>query len=106
MRTYQKVGRKRGQTEDLPGYPEYTEDEDIYRNAKEEDEIDPENIHRKKKTSFQEDSVTEEEDESGTDLDIPGAELDDDLEELGSEDEENNYYSLSDDHADDLEDLI
>jgi hypothetical protein len=30
---------------------------------------------------------------SGDDLDVPGAELDDDMEDLGSEDEENNYYS-------------
>jgi hypothetical protein len=29
-------------------------------------------------------------------LDIPGAELDDDSEDIGSEDEENNYYSLGD----------
>ena len=30
---------------------------------------------------------------SGDDLDVPGSELDDDMEDLGSEDEENNYYS-------------
>jgi hypothetical protein len=41
------------------------------------------------------------EDISGSDLDVPGSELDDELEEIGSEDEENNYYSLgSDDHND------
>lgn len=33
---------------------------------------------------------------SGRDLDIPGAELDDDNEDIGEEDEENNYYSQSD----------
>ena len=32
-----------------------------------------------------------------TDLDIPGAELDDDDESIGEEDEENNYYSLGGD---------
>ena|SRR5215216_5696749 len=32
-----------------------------------------------------------------TDLDIPGSELDDENEELGEEDEENNYYSLGGD---------
>ena len=37
------------------------------------------------------------------DLDIPGAELDDDLEIIGSEDEENNYYSLGGDNHNDLE---
>ena len=40
---------------------------------------------------------------SGDDLDIPGAELDDDMENIGSEDEENNYYSLGGDDHDDLE---
>ena len=36
---------------------------------------------------------------SGSDLDVPGAELDDEEESLGSEDEENNSYSLGgDDH--------
>ena len=40
-----------------------------------------------------------EEDMTGNDLDVPGAELDDEQENIGSEDEENNYYSLGgDDH--------
>jgi len=33
-------------------------------------------------------------DQSGRDLDVPGAEDDDDNEDLGEEDEENNEYSL------------
>jgi hypothetical protein len=37
------------------------------------------------------------------DLDIPGAELDDKQEEIGSEDEENNYYSIGGDNHNDLE---
>jgi hypothetical protein len=41
--------------------------------------------------------------ESGSDLDIPGAELDDELEMIGSEDEENNYYSLGGDDHNDLD---
>ena len=40
---------------------------------------------------------------TGEDLDIPGAELDDADEEIGKEDEENNYYSLGGDDHDDLE---
>lgn len=36
-------------------------------------------------------------------LDIPGAELDDDNEAIGEEDEENNYYSLGGDNKDSLE---
>jgi hypothetical protein len=33
----------------------------------------------------------------GSDLDVPGSDLDDAQEEVGSEDEENNYYSLGGD---------
>ncbi|MBK8521057.1 MAG: hypothetical protein WAT20_10075 [Ferruginibacter sp.] len=33
---------------------------------------------------------------TGEDLDIPGAELDDEAEETGAEDEENNGYSIAD----------
>jgi hypothetical protein len=39
----------------------------------------------------------------GEDLDIPGSELDDADEEIGEEDEENNYYSLGGDNHEDLE---
>jgi hypothetical protein len=37
------------------------------------------------------------------DLDIPGADLDDEEENLGEEDEENNYYSLGGDRHENLE---
>ena len=40
-------------------------------------------------------------DVSGSDLDVPGSELDDEQERIGSEDEENNYYSLGGDRHDD-----
>lgn len=40
-------------------------------------------------------------DHTGDDLDVPGSELDDDQEEIGSEDEENNYYSLGGPDKDD-----
>jgi hypothetical protein len=40
-------------------------------------------------------------DMSAADLDVPGAELDDASEEVGSEDEENNYYSLGGDGLED-----
>jgi hypothetical protein len=36
-------------------------------------------------------------------LDVPGAELDDADEQIGEEDEENNYYSLGGDDHNDLE---
>ena len=40
---------------------------------------------------------------TGSDLDIPGSELDKELEITGSEDEENNYYSLGGDDHNDLD---
>lgn len=89
--------KQREKTEDLPGYPEYEKEDDIYIKAKHEEDVDPEDINNKK-------DLVDEIDSFEDDLDIPGSELDDELEEIGNEDEENNYYSLSDN--DDLEDLI
>lgn len=40
---------------------------------------------------------------AGSDLDVPGSELDDESEAVGSEDEENNSYSLGGDDHNDLE---
>jgi hypothetical protein len=40
---------------------------------------------------------------SGKDLDVPGSELDDESEKIGSEDEENNSYSIGGDNHDNLE---
>ncbi|MBO9571034.1 MAG: hypothetical protein J7497_02320 [Chitinophagaceae bacterium] len=51
------------------------------------------------RTSARVDDIEEE-----GDLDIPGSELDDQNEELGEEDEENNYYSLGGDNHESLED--
>jgi hypothetical protein len=42
-------------------------------------------------------------DDLNTDLDIPGSELDDKNEEIGEEDEENNYYSLGGDRHENQE---
>lgn len=67
------------------GDPEYSPEEDIYS----------------KGTKFPIPSGTEESD--GTGLDVPGSELDDAGEEIGEEDEENNYYSLGGDNHEDLE---
>ncbi|MDD4972125.1 MAG: hypothetical protein PHT07_22080 [Paludibacter sp.] len=73
----------------LPGYPSYPPGEDLYAQSKEEEEIDPEVISLLKGAG------------SVDGLDVPGSELDDLLEEIGSEDEENNYYSLGGDEHDD-----
>lgn len=72
----------------LPGYPPYPEGEDIYEKYEEESDISPEDITKTKPQNNQDTANI------GEDLDVPGAELDDAMEKIGSEDEENNYYSL------------
>jgi hypothetical protein len=83
----------------LPGYPEYSADEDIYNQFTEEKDIDPED------TSVRKEPVEINTDNFGhkDDLDVPGSELDDIQENIGNEDEENNYYSLGGDAHDNLE---
>lgn len=75
--------------------PEYKPGDDIYNKAKEEPlDEDGEPVRSRAR-------VTDKNLDDG--LDIPGAELDDADEEIGEEDEENNYYSLGGDNHDDLE---
>ncbi len=93
---------------DLPGYPLYPASEDIFSKSKEEGNINPEDISKTKELNEniktgknnEKDFV---EDQSGNDLDVPGSELDDEQEKIGSEDEENNYYSLGGDGHNDLD---
>lgn len=90
----------------LPGYPHYPAHEDIFNRDKEESDLDPEDIRHKKVLNENIRRINEKnftDDVSGGDLDIPGSELDDALEETGSEDEENNYYSLGGDNHHQLE---
>lgn len=75
---------KSGEDEKFP-LPIYKAEDDIYSKEKEE--------------NFDEDELQN----SGADLDVPGAELDDADENIGEEDEENNYYSLGGDDHNDLE---
>jgi hypothetical protein len=65
--------------------PIYKKEDDIYSKEKEE--------------HLEEDEL----ENSGAGLDVPGAELDDADENIGEEDEENNYYSLGGGDHDDLE---
>lgn len=84
----------------------YPPSEDIYEQLKQETEINPEDISKNKVTSEDFgtwDTKDFQNDKSGADLDVPGSELDDKQENLGSEDEENNYYSLGGDNHNDLE---
>lgn len=91
---------------DFPGYPEHASKEDIYQQQKEEADINPERISEIKSPNEEPGTKNEknfEDDMSGDDLDVPGSELDDQQENIGSEDEENNYYSLGGDNHNDLE---
>jgi hypothetical protein len=75
--------------------PVYSEKEDIY--------------NKEKKVGFKETDEAGEKilktphNRNAEDLEVPGAELDDADEEIGEEDEENNYYSLGGDRHEDLE---
>jgi hypothetical protein len=90
------------QIENKDGYPKYPESDDIYNKFDKEFDIDPEDISKKKPNeTTDEDPEWNEMDFDfeypGDDLDVPGSELDDEQENVGSEDEENNFYSIGDD---------
>jgi hypothetical protein len=90
----------------LPGYPLYPPSEDIYNQSKEETAINPSDLSKSKAPNEKAGSLNEKGFKghmSGDDLDVPGSELDDQQESVGSEDEENNYYSLGGDNHNDLE---
>jgi len=82
----QHTGKGTQKEKKFPDYPSYPESEDIF--------------NKEKKTSY----IPDDQDfnmEQG--LDVPGSELDDKDEDIGEEDEENNYYSLGGDNHEDLE---
>ncbi|WP_432669977.1 hypothetical protein [Flavobacterium sp. SM2513] len=92
----------------VPDFLKYPPSEDIYRQGKKEEEIDPSDSSKMKQTISQ--NIANERNEldfetvkTGEDLDVPGSELDDKMEQVGSEDEENNYYSIGGDNHEDLE---
>ncbi|NGM66745.1 hypothetical protein [Sphingobacterium sp. SGR-19] len=91
MQDSRKHRSEEEEDKDLPGYPHYPENEDIFEQEE----------------RILSDRVGQEEEERGRSLDegldVPGSELDDAEEEIGSEDEENNYYSLGGDNHEDLE---
>jgi hypothetical protein len=94
--------------DNLSEYPLYPDSEDIYNKFKKEKNMDPEDMSKVKKsgkgykgrTNIEKES---NEDASGRNLDIPGSELDDEQENVGNEDEENNYYSIGGDDHNDLD---
>jgi hypothetical protein len=89
------------------GYPLYPAKDDIYNQSKELENVNPEDTSGRKSKNEKGGSLNEKDfsdDVSGGDLDVPGSELDDDPENIGSEDEENSYFSLGGDDHEDLED--
>lgn len=91
-------------SENAEGYPLYPPSEDIYNNAQKEGNITPEYMTRNQASTPNGITSLErnfEEGMLGDGLDVPGSELDDQQENIGSEDEENNYYSLGGDNHED-----
>lgn len=93
---------------EFPAYPLYPAEEDVYNKLLIEEDIDPEDIGKNK--VIQPNLIqTENGDESEgvinsiDEMDVPGTELDDKQEEIGEEDEENNYYSLGGDNHTNLD---
>ena len=94
--------------DNLIGYPASLAGEDIYNKYQEEKDINPEDVSTAKDlneidTTDPNNEKDFKDDETGDDLDVPGSELDDEEENVGNEDEENNYYSLGGDDHDDLD---
>ncbi len=96
-----------------PGYPMYPASDDIFSKFKRDtnlnveeasemqDSINKAKIHTRNEQDFEENLA--ERYSVGDDLDVPGSELDNEQENIGSEDEENNYYSIGGDGHNDLE---
>ncbi|MFY7909988.1 MAG: hypothetical protein ACOVO2_10570 [Emticicia sp.] len=97
----------------FPGYPLYPASEDVFSKFRNDAEIDPieasemqdsmsmAKIHTQDEQNFESDLT--ERHQIGDNLDVPGSELDNEQENIGSEDEENNYYSIGGDNHNDLE---
>ncbi len=90
----------------LPINLNYPPSEDIYNQGDKIMNLNPDDLSENKALNEEEGSLNEktfEDDMAGSDLDVPGSELDDQQENIGSEDEENNYYSLGGDNHNDLD---
>lgn len=83
------AGEKKSET--FPEYSVYPSADDIYNRSKKMN-LDPDDMteieNPVEKMRKSNDIIAD------SDLDVPGAELDDKQENIGGEDEENNYYSL------------
>ena len=77
--------------EDSTSYPVV---KDIYNNDREADEMNSDHVSQLKETrepAIEENSIDYA---AGSDLDVPGSELDEEHVAIGSENEENNYHDL------------
>lgn len=99
----EKKDQEPDEKREFTGYPEYPSKEDIYRQEKELQDADPQNVSETKSSNPDPDAQNDDdfpEEKMGEDLDVPGEEQDDANEDIGEEDEENNYYSLGGDKHD------
>jgi hypothetical protein len=97
---------KNNEKKHMLGYPSYPEGEDVYNKLKKEGTIEPDDVSQKKAAVENEEEYSELEIPKtldGHDIDVPGSELDDEQENIGNEDEENNFYSLGSDEQNDIE---
>ncbi len=91
-----KPNKEEAEQAPVYGDPSYSEKSDIYSQEEKLELIDSEQGDSDKKEHLKKHQL-------GEDLDVPGSELDDSDEQIGEEDEENNYYSLGGDDHNDLE---
>lgn len=107
------ISRSKGVTTNLSGTPAMpaqenqeveTETETDGEELTEEKEIDETDITEEDLLALEGDEsiLSSTETVAGGDLDVPGTEVDDANEEIGEEDEENNYYSLGGDAHENL----
>ncbi len=94
--------------DEFPGYPVYAACDDIYMRGSKQKNVNPEDIHSYKHlygTNMGKFTNKEKlnNDERVSNLDVPGADLDEEDQNVGNEDEENNYYSLGGDDHNDLD---
>ena len=93
---------KSDKDENQEGYPLYPKSEDIYETFEKESDINPADISKPKTSrstnALRQQALDKKHNLSAKDLDVPGSELDDAQEDIGNEDEENNYHSLSEDN--------
>lgn len=90
---------KKSTNKKVDAYPLYPSSDDIYNKSHQETNFNTDKPKMMNGVANQEANRIEI--NLDNNLDVPGAELDDIQEFIGSEDEENNYYSLGgDDHSD------